>query len=174
MKLWETEHTFEHPWHTITLAHWNKYPNPYAQHVISVDIINREIRDGKLYTERLLQCRQPAPSIFRRIGFGFPETTWFVEYSVTDPKTRDYKAVTHNLSMREYFCCQETLTYSTVSTHRTMYSVNAKVTAVGFSALGSLVEHAAVNRFKANALKGRQGLEAAIDSLKNLSHQVFN
>ncbi|CAH1644913.1 unnamed protein product [Spodoptera littoralis] len=28
MKIWTSEHTFNHPWETVAQAAWRKYPNP--------------------------------------------------------------------------------------------------------------------------------------------------
>lgn len=56
MKLLRELHiTYDTSWDKVTLAVFNKYPNPFAKHVLSADIIDRYIgQDGKLRTTRLL------------------------------------------------------------------------------------------------------------------------
>eukprot|EP00039_Didymoeca_costata_P002734 m.62179 g.62179 ORF g.62179 m.62179 type:complete len:76 (-) comp11492_c0_seq3:185-412(-) len=49
------EYLFNETFENVTLAFWNKYPNPISSHVLSVDTISREVDDnGRLCTTRLL------------------------------------------------------------------------------------------------------------------------
>jgi hypothetical protein len=51
------------PWSQTALAVWHKYPNPYAPHVISMDVLSQTFdeQSGLLRVERILGVRQPAP-----------------------------------------------------------------------------------------------------------------
>ncbi|KAL2713311.1 protein slowmo [Vespula squamosa] len=62
MRIWRTEHTFNHSWETVTQAAWRKYPNPINSSVIGTDVIDRKVIDGILHTHRLVSTR-----------FGFPK-----------------------------------------------------------------------------------------------------
>lgn len=50
-------------WSETALAVWHKYPNPYATHVISMDVISQTFdeRSGLLRVERILGVKQGAP-----------------------------------------------------------------------------------------------------------------
>ena len=49
--------------HQLASVIFRKYPNDYAQHVVSVDTIDRSIdpETGVLRTERIIGVQQPAP-----------------------------------------------------------------------------------------------------------------
>lgn len=34
---------YEHPWHQVTSAIFQKYPNPFASHVLTSDVIERRV-----------------------------------------------------------------------------------------------------------------------------------
>ncbi|KAI9311906.1 PRELI-like family-domain-containing protein [Obelidium mucronatum] len=111
MKLFEQTQTISHPWDVVTQANWVKYPNDISTHVISVDILSREVTsDGVLRTERLLCCEQSAPALLRRL-VALPAEAWFREVSLLDPATRTHTATTVNLTMRNIMLVKETCVY---------------------------------------------------------------
>ncbi|KAI8896438.1 PRELI-like family-domain-containing protein [Globomyces pollinis-pini] len=160
MRFVETSQVYGHPWHTLTFANWRKYPNEFAPHVASVDVISRQLTsDGKLVTDRLLQLKQPLPSFI--IKLGVPETSFFLERSTLDPVTQAYQATTYSLNMRSLFQAEEVCCFdSDPETGGTVFSQKATFTA--FSLFSSAIEQFAINRFEANAAKGRQGLESVL------------
>jgi hypothetical protein len=164
MKLFENFYALQHPWQTVTLANWNKYPNPHSAHVLSCDTLSRHISpDGIITTERLLCCRQPVPSLLKRLGLGFSELAYFHEISTLNSKTKEFTAQTVNLSMRSLLTVTETciLTADPSSpASGTLFKQKAQVSAMGvLSSFGRLVEDLAVNRFISNAAKGKDALE---------------
>ncbi|KAJ3100417.1 hypothetical protein HDU96_010349 [Phlyctochytrium bullatum] len=112
-KLFEHTQFFNCSWDTLTAANWRKYPNELSNHVISVDILSREVdpETGVLRTERLLCCKQNAPSILRAIGLPIPEVAYFREISELDPKTKQFTAKSVNLSMRNIMSVHETIIF---------------------------------------------------------------
>ncbi|KAJ3331862.1 hypothetical protein HDU76_002001 [Blyttiomyces sp. JEL0837] len=109
-KLFERVLYFDHPWDTLTIANWRKYPNDLSSHVLSVDILSREVDPvtGILRTERLLCCKQSAPSFLKALGLPIPEVAYFREISELDPVTKQYKAESFNLSMTSIMSVKET------------------------------------------------------------------
>lgn len=45
---------FSHPWETIASASWMKYPNPHNTAVIGTDVVERQVVNGILHTQRLV------------------------------------------------------------------------------------------------------------------------
>ena len=84
--------------------------------VLSVDVLSRTIdpNTGILTTERLLTCKQSVPSFLRSLGFPIPEVAYFHEVSTLDPRTKEYKAQSINLSMRSVMEVKETCVYREV------------------------------------------------------------
>ncbi len=46
MRLFETEHRYAHEWSQVTLAIWKKYPNPFASHVLTADVIDQHLDEN--------------------------------------------------------------------------------------------------------------------------------
>jgi hypothetical protein len=161
------QHIFSHPWHTMTAAHWRKYPNERAKHVKSVDILERYVDEkGHLHTIRLIVCKQPVPSVLQR--FGFEEEGLFREVSVIDPITQIATSTTTNLSYTNVLSATEICIFQPNPSEpsSTLFKQSGQVIASrGFSIFGRLIEDAAVNRFYANAHMGREGLELTLKRL---------
>ncbi|TPX66154.1 hypothetical protein SpCBS45565_g04649 [Spizellomyces sp. 'palustris'] len=170
MKLFETEYLFAHPWCTLTLANWKKYPNQYSSHVLSVDVLDRSVdpETGILTTERLLCCKQSAPALLRRI-LPIPEVAYFREISYLDPRSQTYTAISTNLSMRSFINLEEKCEYKADPEHpegKTFFTQQAAVSAMGVLSYGAkLVEESAVKSFHKNAARGRQGLETIVEKM---------
>lgn len=64
VKFHETSFTHDYPFPTVTLAYFLRYPNPYASHVISTDVIERHFdpETQRLYTSRLHLKRSKIPA----------------------------------------------------------------------------------------------------------------
>lgn len=70
--LFTTAFSFSYPWPAQTYAVLNKYPNPLAPHVISMDVVDRSILpDGTIRSERILGIRQDSPRWIRRVSTRF-------------------------------------------------------------------------------------------------------
>ena len=170
MKLFDIGHVFPFGWETITKAYWRKYPNDLATHVVSVDVLERSVdSNGHLRSTRLVCVDQPAPSILKKLGFNVSNTAYFLETSVVDPKARRFEAKTENLTLTNICQTIENCVFTpgeydpSIESYTTNYSQNGHVSAVKtLSYLGRLVEEAAVNRFYANASKGRAALEQVV------------
>ncbi len=64
MKVYETSVTYDYPFPTVTLAYFLRYPNPYARHVVSSDVIDRYVdpETKRLHTLRLHLKKSKVPS----------------------------------------------------------------------------------------------------------------
>jgi hypothetical protein len=151
-----------------------KYPNEYASHVASVDVISRHISPtGEIITDRLLQLKQPIPSIIKKIGISFPEVTYFLERSTLNRETLVFQAKSYSLSLRSIFRAREVCTFSAdPESGGTVFVQEAEFTA--FSFFSKIIETAAVNRFHANAAQGRMGLESVLENIGAQAEKVAN
>ncbi|KAI8917407.1 PRELI-like family-domain-containing protein [Entophlyctis helioformis] len=176
----ETAHSFSHPWSLLTFANWRKYPNEHATHVLSVDVLARRVdpASGVLETQRLLRCKQAVPSIFKTLGINMSEEAFFLETSTLDPQTQVYTAKTVNLSLRSLFTAEETCVFKPDPVNpleHTLFSQKAEITTgATLSFFSRLVEDAFVKRFKANAEKGRRGLESVVQAVVAEAQLVEN
>ncbi len=90
-------HTFEESWSTVTLAFFLRYPNPYAAHVLSCDVLSRTpTLEGSLITKRLMLKRGAVPKWLPR-GIVSRAESWIVEESEVDPWGKVVRCTTKNL-----------------------------------------------------------------------------
>ncbi|KAJ3210966.1 hypothetical protein HK099_008140 [Clydaea vesicula] len=169
MKLLDIQHTYSYNWQTITTANWRKYPNELSSHVLSCDVISREVdpSTGILKTERLLKCKQNVPYLIRSLAT-IPEVSYFREVSYLDPKTQTYTATTINLSLTNLLTIREICTYKPdpSNPNKTLFQQQCMTTAgQSFSAFGKYIEDAAIYKFGSNASRGRAGLELVINKV---------
>lgn len=131
VKLFTTEHTFQHPFERVTSAFWRKYPNDAAAHVKAIDITDRRIDEqGRLITNRIMSCESALPSWCRAAGL--PQSCFVAECSVVDPKSREMLVKSSNLSGASLMVIEETCRYSAspaAPTKATLYKQEAKITA---------------------------------------------
>merc|ERR1712110_1050694 len=48
MRIWTSEHVFNHSWETVTTGQWQKYPNPHNQAVLGTDVLDRRLEASTL------------------------------------------------------------------------------------------------------------------------------
>ena len=79
MKIWSSEHVFNHSWENVVKAAMQKYPNPLNPSVVGVDVVERviDVDRALIKSHRLLTTNWSlAPWITKLIGkiskiFGF-------------------------------------------------------------------------------------------------------
>ncbi|PWN52654.1 MSF1-domain-containing protein [Violaceomyces palustris] len=111
-KTFESESVFPYPYLLSAKAIWNKYPNPFSTHVVSVDVLDQQLDliSGKLRTERILGVRQSAPKWAVKL-LGSSEETYVREVVMIDPFSHKYEMTSTNLSLSEYLLVKEYITY---------------------------------------------------------------
>ena len=168
MKIFEGSHSFEYSWDTVTAANWQKYPNELSSHVVSVDILSREIDKEKqtLRTERLIGCKQAIPSWLRFL-VGGEEYSYVREISEVDLINKTLVLKSSNLTMNHLLLVNETVVYkpdADAPTLRTTFSQEAEITAFGsIRRICDKLEDWSVERFGQNANTGRLGFEGVLE-----------
>ena len=90
------QHTSD-PWSTVCFAFFLRYPNPHAKHVMSCDVISRQITPtGTLLTTRLILKRGALPKWAPK-GIVSRAETWVLEESEVDPFGHVVRCRTRNL-----------------------------------------------------------------------------
>jgi len=172
MKIWESEHTFNHPWETVTQAAWRKYPNPMNPAVVGIDVLDRKVDNGVLHTHRLVSTKFGLPAWVYSL-MGKDQTCYVSEYSEVDPNQKTMMLKSRNLSLCNYLSVDERLTYSQHPTKAdcTLLKQEAIVTVHGVP-LTSYLESAMTNTISVNANKGRQAMEWVISKLNAEVHEL--
>lgn len=96
------------PWSIVSLAFFLRYPNPYASHVISCDVVDRRQTDsGSLLTTRLILKRGTLPR-WAPQGIVSRTESWVIEESEVDPFGKVVRCRTKNLDHVKVMQIEET------------------------------------------------------------------
>ncbi|KAB0797539.1 hypothetical protein PPYR_08532 [Photinus pyralis] len=165
MKIWTSEHIFNHPWETVATAAWRKYPNPHNPAVIGTDVVERKVVDGVLHTHRLVSSKWYFPRWTQAL-IGSAKICYASEKSVVNPSVRKMILNTVNLTFCRYVAVDETLCYTPHPTDpgKTLLKQEAVVTVQGVP-LNNYMEDLLTNKISLNAGKGRQAMEWVIGKI---------
>lgn len=172
MKIWTSDHVFDHPWETVVHAAFRKYPNPMNRAVTAIDVVSQDVDKGVIKSERLLQSQFSIPSWATKLT-GFSGIQYSHEYTEIDPKKRLMTLATRNLNGISFMRVDERLTYlpDPSDSQKTILKQEASVS-ISLPAFTDYCEKAFMNVYQANALKGRTGVEWVIESLKREYNEI--
>lgn len=190
-------HTYSHPFPTVTLAYFLRYcspqVNPFASHVLSTDTISRHVdpATGRLHTTRIHLKKSRMPSAVYKLlptsltgGTGDKET-FVLETSIVDVKQGWMRTESRNLNFASILSVVEQQTYTaavpvadnTASstcdvTTKMMYSsqVGNKVREGGWFAKSIIqrsIESVASRKTNDQLGKSREGMRAVLERLRN-------
>uniref|UniRef100_A0A8D0DQN6 PRELI domain containing 3B n=1 Tax=Salvator merianae TaxID=96440 RepID=A0A8D0DQN6_SALMN len=167
MKIWTSEHTFDHPWETVTTAAMQKYPNPMNPSVVGVDVLDRHVDpNGKLHSHRLLSTEWGIPSIVKSLIGACRTRTYVQEHSIVDPVKKVMELNSTNISFTNLVSVDEKLVYKPHphEPKKTVLTQEATICVKGVS-VSSYLEGLMENTISSNAKKGREALEWVIKKL---------
>ncbi|XP_007548425.1 PRELI domain containing protein 3B [Poecilia latipinna] len=167
MKIWTSEHIFNHPWEMVTKAAMQKYPNPMNPSVFGVDVLDRNIdQQGRLHSKRLLSTEWGLPSIVKSLIGNVRTCTYIQESSIVDPKEKMFELQSSNITFTNMVSVDEKLTYKPhpEDPEKTILTQEAIISVKGVS-LSSYLEGVMANTISTNAGKGREAMEWVIRRL---------
>ena len=176
MKIFSASHEFDYNWEEVSIGNWRKYGpwNNKSTHVIGVDTLSRTLDPNTniLRTERLITCKQNAPKWVQSF-LGGQETSLVYEVSYVDPAAKKVTMCSQNMTWSNLLSVQETVVYTPSSQRsgKTTFDQQAKVIALcgGWQKIKNSIEEITVERFRENAVKGREGFERVLA----ISREVF-
>ncbi|KAH7104740.1 MSF1-domain-containing protein [Auriculariales sp. MPI-PUGE-AT-0066] len=171
MKLFSQSHQYSDNWSIVALAFFLRYPNPYASHVLSCDVIARDFTpSGSLRTTRLILKRGALPSWFPS-GIVSRQESWIVEESEVDIAGRVVQCVTRNLDHVKVMQVIEatSLTESPDGLGTVQHTEARFLSRFGWG-LTRRIEQFGATRFKANIERSREGISLVLRLLRE-AHQ---
>ncbi|CCD25258.1 Ups1p NDAI_0E04410 [Naumovozyma dairenensis CBS 421] len=153
-------HIFQHDFRSVSCAFFNRYPNPYSSHVLSIDTLSRRVdtQDGKLYTTRLLKKQGKLPSWTSSL-IGRVSDSWIIEYSVIDPKLQKMETYTKNLDHIKILKVEEYTTYYYDSKNRnTVVTSEVKFSSGFHLGIKNKIENWSRSKFDESVKKSRMGM----------------
>lgn len=163
-KYYETSTTFNFNWDQVVQGFWCRYPNPHAKHVSSEDILERSVRNGKLYTKRLLSKTGVVPKWAEHIVN--VKSVKIVEESICDPDQKTFTTYTRNVAMTKAMSVVEKVVYKCDDAEPTktiaIRSAWIDSQMFGFS---RAIRAFAVERFKKNTHRMVDGFNIVLDAM---------
>ncbi|CAJ0847540.1 3041_t:CDS:2 [Entrophospora sp. SA101] len=155
------QHTFryEYPWDNVTLAFWLRYPNPFASHVESVDVIDRYVdpSNGALRTTRLILKRGIVPKWGMGVSNLFFKSSeaYIIERSMVDPKTQTMTTSTTNITHDRVMKVEERQTFRVDPNNpeHTQVTIEARVVSNFGWGLTERLEGFGIKKFSDNTTK---------------------
>ncbi|KAF9229602.1 MSF1-domain-containing protein [Gyrodon lividus] len=166
MKFFSQSFVYDDPWSIVSLAFFLRYPNPYASHVISCDVVDRrQTQSGSLLTTRLILKRGTLPR-WAPQGIISRTESWVIEESEVDPFGKVVRCRTKNLDHVKVMQIEETQLFQHTEEGRTVQTTEAYITSKFGWGLTKRIESHGLARFKANVQRSRQGVSLMMDIIR--------
>ncbi|CAO3634693.1 unnamed protein product [Cunninghamella echinulata] len=151
----------------VTLAFWLRYPNPFASHVLAVDVSNRYVDErGVLKTTRLVLKKGKAPKWFPQTFLKNSEA-FVIEESEVDPKSKTMVTRTKNLNHVRIMQIEETQTFtSSANGENTSCKTEARIISKFGWGMTNKIEGFGQSSFAANASKARKGMRHILQMIR--------
>ncbi|KAJ1680167.1 hypothetical protein EV182_000560, partial [Spiromyces aspiralis] len=157
VKFFQQTFSFDFPWASVTYAYLNRYPNPYASHVLATDTLyhNVDQETGNLHIARLLLKTNSVPRWGRAIMKG-NSTAYILEEIEVDPINKVFKTKTRNITHTRMLKVEEAQTIKASpedpENHTTGCNETRIVSNFGYG-LNSKIESFSLSRFRNNITK---------------------
>ncbi|KAI0343995.1 MSF1-domain-containing protein [Trametopsis cervina] len=171
MKLFAQSFLYDDPWSIVSLAFFLRYPNPYASHVASCDVISRTFTpSGTLVTTRLILKRGSLPKWAPR-GLMSKAESWILEESEVDPVNGVVRCTTKNLDHVKVMRVEEHVTFHRTSDNKTLQQTEAKFKSNFGWGLTKRLESHSLEKFKANVMRSREGVSLILNLIRQARQQ---
>ena len=148
-----------------------KYPNPFSSHVLSADILTRQLdpQTGKLYTVRLIHKTGTLPTWVTNMLKS--QEAFVIEESVVDPVNCFMQTRTRNLTHQRLLTAEEIQTYTKSPEDQTWTLADCQATVkCNFSTkwLSAKIEGLGVKRFADHFPKSKAAMMYILEKLRSL------
>jgi len=166
MRFFSNSHLYDDPWSIVSLAFFLRYPNPYAAHVLSCDVISRtHTPQGSLLTTRLILKKGTLPKWAPK-GIISRTESWILEESEVDPTGRVVRCKTRNLDHVKVMRVEEVTTLSQAEDGKTLQTNEARIVSRFGWGLAKTIENHGLAKFKTNLQRSREGLSHILNTLR--------
>lgn len=167
--LLSNSYTYDHDFNTASLAYLNRYPNPYAKHVLSSDTLECYIdNQGNLRTTRFVIKTGRLPGFIKPF-LGDRLNSCIIEKLIINPNKKTMVCYSANIDHRKFIKIEELLNYATIK-GSTFVDSNVKFSS-NFIGFKQKIEEWSHSKFLQNMKNSRQGLGYVMNQFKNKSYQ---
>ncbi|KAM4612099.1 PRELI domain-containing protein 1, mitochondrial-like isoform 1-T3 [Polymixia lowei] len=158
------------PWWQVLSAFWQRYPNPYSSHVLTEDVLYREITSSNhLLSRRLLTKTNRLP---RWAECVFPahmaRAVYILEDSIIDPHTHTLITKTWNLNHTTLMTVVERCMFEEDSGQPSWTRLRREAwVSSGVYGLTRPIQEFGLARLRSNQAKSMKGLEYALSRIQS-------
>lgn len=172
MKIWSSEHVFNHSWESVVKAALQKYPNPLTPSVMGVDVVDRHIEGNTIKSHRLMMTEWSVAPWIRKL-LGGSTKVYASEHSEINREAQTLSLRSRNLTFNSIINVDEKLVYSIhpEDSEKTILKQEAIITVQNVP-LTDYLENTFVNTMTVNAQTGRKAIEYVIHQLGEINDDV--
>lgn len=176
VKEYKGTYTFPFKWDFVAAGFWVKYPNPFSNHVLSEDTVNRYLtRDNQLISKRLLVKTKNfnVPKWAEKFVVNIKHV-YVLEESICDPISKTLTTYTKNSTMTSFMTVEEKCVYTCDPSdeNKTICVKEAHISSPLFG-LSAALEQFGLMKFKKNADKASKGLIYILENFKAKRDSFF-
>ncbi|KAM3958862.1 preli-like [Aphomia sociella] len=161
-RYFENTSTFNFSWDQVACGYWKRYPNPQSTHVLSEDTCIRQVKDGCLYTKRLLTKTNRVPKWGER--FFNAKSVKIIEESIVDPEKKILVTYTRNLGYTKVMSVVEKVEYRSAGPGQTIARRSAWIDSQVFG-FSRAIRAFGVERFRKNCTQMVNGFNHVLHSM---------
>lgn len=164
VQIFKNDYVYNHDFKTVSLAYLNRYPNPYAKHVLSIDTLDNHVDSlGNLVITKLMVKTGRLPAFIKPF-LGTNLQSWIIEKTIINPKSNKLLTYSANIDHRRFIKVEEYLTYSKISDTATQ--VRGKVVfSSNFVGFKQKIEDWGRTAFTSNIERSKHGLTHVMNEL---------
>lgn len=172
-------HVFHNDFSSVTSVVFNKYANPYATHVLSIDTIERRVDEhGNLLTTRLFRKKGKLLRWIEYIVGSRITESWMIEFTMVDPKKQVMRQFNKNIDHVRLLQVEENTTYEYDPANKnTIVNTKVKFTSGFHVGIRSKIEKMSLSRFEQGVERSRLGMAMVMKKVeenaqRNLKHEM--
>ncbi|KAK1161276.1 PRELI domain-containing protein 1, mitochondrial-like [Acipenser oxyrinchus oxyrinchus] len=149
-------------WDQVFVAFWQRYPNPYSKHVLTEDILFREVTpDNRLISRRLLTKTNRAPRWTEKyLPSNMARSAYIIEDSIVDPQSRTLTTFTWNISHARYMAVEERCVYGVNPDNNSWTEIKREAwISSNLFGLSRALQEFGLARFKSSITKTMKGFQ---------------
>ncbi|CAL8331514.1 unnamed protein product [Lota lota] len=165
VKYFSSDTDIQNTWEQVVSAFWRRYPNPFSTHVLTEDVVYREVTaDHRLLSRRLLTKTNRLPRWAEKV---FPtnlaRSVYIVEDSIVDPVAKSLTTFTWNLNHTTLMAVEERCVFKESAYQPASTSIKREAwISSGVYGFSRPIQEFGLARFKSNQTKAMKGLEHAL------------
>ncbi|XP_061581021.1 PRELI domain containing 1a [Cololabis saira] len=156
-------------WDQVCIAFWQKYPNPYSNHVLTEDIIFREVTPTNcLISRRLLTKTSRSPRWMERyLPKHMASSAYIIEDSIIDPQQRTMTTMTWNISHARLMSVEERCKYRINPENGSWTEITREAwISTSVYGLSRAIQEFGLARFKTSVTKTMKGFEYVLAKMQ--------